>query len=67
MKNKKEITLSFVCCVIFLLGCVSDERQVRIFNANNGNVLRIRNAAPGYTREITGSSPNQSVDVFATL
>lgn len=61
------IALSVVCCVIFLSGCVSADREVRIFNANNGNVLRIRNAAPGYMREITGNSPNQSGDVFATL
>ena len=61
------IILSVVCCVVFLLGCVSGEREVRIFNANNGNVLRIRNAVPGYTREDIGNSPNQSGDVFATL
>ena len=61
------IALSVVCCVIFLSGCVSAGREVRIFNANNGNVLRIRNAARGYTREDIGNSPNQSGDVFATL
>lgn len=69
MKNKiiLAVMVFIVFVVVFLSGCVSSERQVRIFNANNGNVLRIRNAAPGYTREITGSSPNQSGDVFATL
>ena len=61
------IMVFIVFIVVFLLGCVSGDREVRIFNANNGNVLRIRNAAPGYTRENIGNSPNQSGDVFATL
>lgn len=56
-----------VLCCFCIIGCVSAERKVRIFDVNSGGVMEIRNAASDYTREIAESSPCQSGSAFATL
>ena len=48
-------------------GCASAERRVRIFDVNDGYVKEVRNAVPGFTREIAECSPDRLNNTFSTL